>query len=292
MARSEPRQIFGVHGCTPYSRSTGLPYGELRVVKGSSLSLSSELIDNLGGSSRYPWASEEGAITSELSLNVGELPDFLYELFLGTAPTANSAETSGSISTLTDKNGTSIQDNTNGIASVHLLSGSAANLKFGSYVIRAVTASTFDVYYLSSIDAARGTNITILTDSMIVASAVGFTASVASVPALGLAWAQVGTPAFTVGDTATFEVRPVNTGSSRVRIGGLADTIFPEWGALCYAQKRGNQEMVEFDLFRVKGAGMPIPLEMGAFAAFELKAKCLYDSDKDGIFDMEFVKPS
>lgn len=291
MARQQPRSIFGVNGCTPYSRSTGLPLGELRIVKSSSLSLSGELVDLLGGASKYPWASEEGAITAEMTLSVGELPNFMFQLFLGNTPTENSAQTTGNISALTDKNGTSIQDNTNGIASVFLLSGSSANLKFGKYVVKAITASTFNLYLLSGIDAGRGTDVTILTDDMCVGSAIAFTASVASVPALGLSFAQIGTPAFTTGDTATFEVQPVNSASSNVRIGGLANQSFPEFGALVYSQKRGNQEMFELDIFRCKAAGMPLPFEMGAFAGFEVKVKCLYDSDKDGIFDMRHVQP-
>lgn len=293
MARTAPRSIFGVHGVTPYNRTTGLPYGELRVAKGSSLSMSGEQVDLTGGSSKFPWASEEGAISAEMTLNVGELPNFMFTLFLGTAPTDNAAEpTTGNISTMVDKNGTTVMDATNGIASVFLLAGSAANLKFGKYVVKALTASTFNLYLLSGIDAGRGTDISFLTDDMCVASAVAFTASVASVPALGLSWAQIGTPAFTVGDTAEFAVRPTNSLSTTVRIGGVTGQSFPEFGALVYAQKRGNQEMLELDIFRCKGAGMPLPFEMGAFAGFEVKVKCLYDETKDGLFDMRHVSPS
>ena len=294
MSRSAPKSIFGVHGVTPYSRTTGLPYGELRIAKNSSLSMQGDLIDQFGGSSKYPWASEEGAITAELSLNIGELPNFIYELFLGVAPTAASAQSSGSISTITDKNGTSIVDATNGIASVFLLSGSSANLKLGKYVVKAVGTDTFNVYLNSSIDQGRGTDTTFLTDDMCVASAVAFTASVASVPALGLSFAQIGTLAFTTSDTATFEVLPVNSSSDSVRIGGTVATSFPEYGALVYGQKRGGTtgQMIEFDCFRCKSAGMPIPFEMGAWAGFELKAKLLHDETKDGIFDMRFVSPT
>jgi hypothetical protein len=292
MSRSSPRSIFGVHGVTPYNRTTGLPYGELRVLKGSSLSLAGELQDLMGGSSKYPWASEEGSITAEMTLNIGELPNFLFTLFLGNAPSDNSAETSGNVSTAANKNGTSVINGTNGMSSVSLLSGSAANLKFGKYVIKAVSTNTFNVYYLSGIDLGRGTDGTILTDDMCVGSAVAFTASVASIPAFGLQFNQVGTPSFTTDDTATFDVRPVNTKSTTVRIGGVTGQSFPEFGALIYAQKRGNQEMMELDVFRCKGAGMPIPFEMGAFASYEIKVKCLYDESKDGLFDMRHVSPS
>jgi hypothetical protein len=290
MARNQPRSVFGVHGVTAYSRTTGIPYGELQIVKSSSISLEAELVDLMGGSSKYPWASEEGAISSEMTLNVGEIPNFIFTLFLGATPTLDAdGETSGNVSTLTNKNGSTVQHATNGIASVFLLAGSSANLKFGKYVVEAVGTAIFNVYYNSSIDAGRGTDITFLDDTLMVASSVAFTASVASVPALGLSWAQIGTPAFTTGDTATFEVRPVSTQLSTVTIGGLANQSFPEWGALVYGQKRGNGEMFEIDCFRCKSAGAPLPFEMGQFAAYELKVKLLYDSARDGLFSMRHV---
>lgn len=291
MAQSEPRIIYGVHGCTLYSRTTGIPYGELRVLKGSSLALTGELVDQMGGSQKYPWASEEGAITSELSLNVGELPNFMFTLFLGAAPTDNAAETSGNISTAVDKNGTTIIDAANGMSSVSLLSGSAANLKFGKYVIEGVGTATFNVYYSTSLDLGRGTNGTLLGDTLMIGSAVAFTSSVASIPSFGLQFNQIGTPSFTAGDTATFEVRPINSASTTVTIGGV-DQTFPEFGALVYSQKRGNYQEFEIDLFRCKAAGMPLPFEMGAFAGFEVKAKVLYDSTLAGIFAMRHVKPT
>lgn len=292
MARSNPRSIFGIHGVTPYSRTTGLPYGELRVLSSSSLELSSELVELRGGSAKYPWAAEEGEISADMTLNVGELPNFMFELFLGKAPTTLALDTNGDISTLTNKKGSSIQGASNAITAVSLLSGSAANLKFGKYVVEGQSTSAFNLYYLTGIDIGRGTNGSFLNDAMLVASSVTFTASVATVPGFGLSFAQDGTLAFTVGDTATFEVLPVHGSSSYVTIGGVVDQNFPEFGALVYAQKRGNQQMLELDCFRCKGAGMPIPFEMGAFQAYEVGVKCLYDETLDGLFKMRFVEPT
>jgi hypothetical protein len=292
MARKQPRAVFGVHGATPYNRTTGLPYGELRVVKGSSLSLQAELIELMGGSSKYSWAAEEGGITAELTLNIGELPNFMFELFLGKAPTEGSAETTGNISTLTDKNGTTIVDASNGISGVALITGSAANLKFGKYVIKALSSNTFNVYYKSGVDIGRGVDGSFLTDDLCVASALSVASATATLPDFGIEFTKAGTPAFTTGDTAEFEVRPVSSGYSTARIGGIVNQTFPEFGALVYAQRRGNQQMLELDLFRCKGAGMPLPFEMGQFGGFEVKAKVLYDDAKDGIFDMRHVEPT
>jgi hypothetical protein len=284
MSRSAPRALFGVHGVTPYNRTTGLPYGELRVLKGSSLSLQGEQQELMGGASKYAWAVEEGAISAELSLNVGQLEDFMFELFLGKAPTALSAEATGNVSTAVNKKGTTIINGTNGISAV------AAT---ASDVIVATAAGTFDLYLLSSIDTARGNNISFENDAMkLNASPLDISSATVVHAATGLTFTKAGTPAFTVGDTATFEVRPVNGGGSTVTIGSSSDTNFPEFGALVYAQKRGNQEMAEIDIFRCKAAGMPLPFEMGAFAGFEVKVKCLYDETLDGVFSFRHVKPT
>ena len=295
MALSQPRQIFGIHDAVPYNRTTGKPYGNLRVLQSSSLSLEGELIDSMGGSQKYAWASEDGAITAEMSLAFDEFPDFVSELFLGAAPTASTAETSGNVGTAANKYGSTIIDASNGISSVSLLSGSAANLKFGKYLIEAATASTFDVYYKTSVDVGRGTDGTHQSDLMkITASPLGFTASVASIPSFGLQFNQVGTPAFTFSgtpNTAEFEVRPVNSASSYVVVGALANQSFPEFGCLLYAQKRGNQQMFEVDAYRCKGVGMPLPFARAEFAAFEVTAKLLYDAALDGILKWRHVSP-
>lgn len=294
MALSEPRVIFGIHSVTPYSRTTGLPYGILKVLKGSSLSLSAELVDLTGGSSKFPWASEDGAISSEMSLKFNEYPDFMFELFLGKAPTTNAAETSGNVSTLTSV-AAGVFSATVGVASVSLKSGSAADLKFGKYIVKYVSATTVDVYYLSDIDIARGTNGTMQNDALkITATALTIaTGADVDIPNFGLKLTGgSGTIALVAGGTAEFFVRPVNTASTTVRIGAAADTTFPEFGCLVYAQKRGNNEMFEIDIFKAKAAGMPIGFEANAWSEAEVKVKLLYDSAKDGLFDLRHVKAS
>lgn len=292
MSRTAPRALFGIHGVTPYSRTTGLPYGELRVLKGSSISLTGETQQLRGGSSKYAWAVEEGAINAEMSLNVGQLEDFMFELFLGKAPTALTAETSGNVTAGTNVKGTSVINATNGISAVSATSADYADLKFGKYAIVALSANTFDLYLLSSIDIHRGTDVDFLTDAMKIEAALSVSSATAVSANTGLTFTKVGTPAFVTGDTAVFYVRPVNTGGSTVVVGSAIDTVFPEFGALVYAQKRGNQEMCEIDVYRCKAAGMPLPFEMGTFAAIEVKVECLYDDANDGVFAFRHVKPA
>lgn len=294
MALSDPRSFFGVHSVSPYSRTTGEFYGILKVLKGSSLTLQGETIDLMGGSSKYPWASEDGAITGELSLKPSEYPDFLYELFLGKAPTANSAETSGNASAPTNKKGTSVVNATTGITAT-LTVGTAADLKFGKYVIKAASSTTVDVYFSSDADLGRGANGTYQNDLLkITASALTVVAATpTAIPNFGLSVnGGSGTIGMTTGDTATFEVRPVNSKSMTVTIGGVSDQLFPEFGAIIMGQKRGNQEMVELDALRVKGVGLPINFEYNAWSEAEVKAKLLYDSTQDGVFKVRHVTPA
>jgi hypothetical protein len=292
---SDPRSFYGIHSFTPYHRSTGLPYGELRVLEESSLTMQGALTDLMGGSSKYPWATEDGEITSEISLKGSQYEDFMFELFLGTAPTANTAESTGSVSTLTNTNGTSVMNGTNGIAAagVTVTSADSGDLKFGRYVIKATGSGAFDLYIKSDIDLGRGNNGTIQSDLLkLTASPLDISSVAAVVAELGLTFTKTGTPAFTVGDTAEFSVRPVNSKSMDVRIGSPVNTVFPEFGAIVMAQKRGNQELMEIDLFRCKAAGMPLGFARNAWSKYEIKIKVLYDSVKDGIFDLRHVTPT
>jgi hypothetical protein len=293
MALTAPRVFFGVHSFTPYNRSTGLFYGIVKVLGGSSLSLGGEIIELNGGSSKYSWAAEDGVIDAEMSLKPKEYPDFLFELFLGKAPTANSAETTGNITTAANKYGTSIINASNGLDAVEVTSGDSADLKFGKYVIKATGAQAFDVYFSSDADISRGTDGSYVNDALKITSAPLSVASADAVMAdWGLTFSKVGTPAFTVGDTATFSVRPVNSKSMTVTVGATSDS-FPEFGAILMAQKRGNEEMLELDCFRCKGSGgLNIGLEEKAFSEADIKAKLLYDSTLDGVFAVRHVSPS
>ena len=289
MALSAPRSLFGIHSVSPYSRTDGTFFGELRVLENSSLSLSGETIDLLGGSNKFPWEAADGAITAEMSLAFSEYQDFVFELFLGNAPTSNSAETGGSVSGFANVKGTTVKDAANGIDVVELTSGDTADLKFGKYIIKATGANTFDLFLSSDIDMGRGTDGSYLSDDLKIASALSVASGDAVEATFGLTFSKVGTPAFTTGDTAEFYIRPINTSSMDVTIGATANQTFPNFGAVLYAQKKGDGQMLEIDAFNCKAVGMPINLQRNAFSAAEVTVKMLYDSAKDGVFKVRFV---
>lgn len=294
MALSAPRLFFGVSNFVPYSRVDGTFYGEMRVLKSSSLSLASQQVELMGGSSKYAWGVEEGGIQAELSLKFSEYPDFAFTLFLGMAPTSSSsAESSGNVSTLTNFYGSSVVNATTGIATATSLTASIANLKFGKYTVVAVSSSTVDIYLSSDIDMGRGTNGSYTTDGLKISAAQSITSGAATdFATYGFKLTGgSGTIGMTTGDTATFYVRPVNAGGyMTVRIGGALDQVFPEFGCMIYGQKRGTGEMIECEIFRAKASGFPINFEANAWSESEVKIKMLYDNSKDALFDLRFVK--
>lgn len=295
MSRSNPRSTFGIHEASFYSRTDRLFYGSALILDNSSISISGEQIKLQGGSNRYDWAVEDGQITAEMSLKIGQFENWMVELFLGKAPTALSAEASGNVSTLTNYKGTSVMHATTGIASVAALAGSEANLKFGKYTIKAVSATTVKIYIGSDIDLKRGTDVSIDDDNLSVTSAAQTITSGANtdITALGLRLAGgSGTIGMTTGDTATFEVRPIaSSGGMTVTVGGSTD-IFPEFGAILMAQARSNGELFEIDAFRCKANGMPIGFEAKAWNKPEVKAALLYDTSLNGVFGIRAVKPA
>lgn len=296
MSLSAPRAIFGVHAFTPYSRTDGLPYGTVKVLQSSSLALNGSLIDLMGGSSKYPWAVETGPISAELQLKGNDYKSFLFTLFLGFTPTDNSTEATGNVTTLTNFKGTSCKQASTGIASVAVHSGSDADLKFGKYVVKVVSATTVNVYLLGDVDIARGTDGTMQDDNLkVTASALTIVTSGAltNIPNFGLD--LVGgssTIGMTIGDTATFIVRPDNSGNTVVNIGSSSGTLFPEFGAIIHAQKRGDQELFEIDAYRCIGNGMPINFDYNKWSEYDIKVKLMYDAAQDGVYGIRAVSPS
>lgn len=291
MALSKPRTIFGVHSVTPYSRTSRIPYGEAQVVQGSTFALEGSLIELKGGSNRFTWQIEDGDIDATLSFTVSEYPNWLFELFGGKAPTVGSAEPSGAVSAITDFKGTSVVAAT-GIASVAAIpSTGAADLKMGRYVVEATAADAFKVYCLSDVDFGRGSDGSFVDDSLAIFSQTGATSgSTYDITAFGLRITMgASATAMTVGDTATFEVRPVNTFNRSVKIGGIADA-FPEFGCVIYAQKSGSGALFEIDAFKMKAIGMSLGAERKAFGQSEYSAKASYDQEKNGLCEIREVE--
>lgn len=291
---SSPRIVFGVHSISPYSRADHLPYGILKVIGSASLALQAAVEQLYGGSSRFAWAAESKTISTEMTAKVKAYPGFLFSLFLGGTVTDNAAETGGSVTTLTNFKGTSLKVATTGVASVSVKSGSEADVKFAKYVVKAVSATTVDVYELADVDNARGNSLVYQSDLLkVTATALTIaTGADVDIPNTGLKLTGgSGTIGMTTGDTATFSSRPINSGSSDIAI-GKNTTSLPAFGAVFLAQKRATAEMFEIEAYNIIGSGLPIPLDEFAFSNTELKMTLLYDSAQDRVCDIRAVIPS
>lgn len=291
MSLSQPKSIFGVYSAVAYNRSTFMPYGkQIEVIAEASLSSSGDLVELEGGASRYPWAVETGKVSAEISLKVRELPPWLFTLFGGKAPTENSAEASGATEGLANKYGTSVVAST-GIATVTVKSGEEANVKSGRYLIQVASATTVNVYALSGFDFSRGTDKEFVDDTMkITSSALTIaTTTAVEVPGFGVELTGgAGTIAMTTGDTAVYEVRAANTGSTTVTIGATSDS-YPAFGLFLVPQKRGNAETSSIRIFNCQGIGLPMPLSEKAWATHELSAKAFYDATESGVWQFRTI---
>ena len=289
MARSAKRTIFGIHSISFYNRQTKLPYGMLEVLGNGTFEMAGEQIKLKGGSNKFDWAVEQGNIESSINLTTKEYPDFLIALLLGKTPTPLAASALGTISGFKNVKGTSIQNATNGISAVIADAGNEGNLKFGKYVLKALSADEVALYCLSNVDFARGTDVDFLTDDLEVVATEEITVGANDLVGLGLSFTGVGAPAFVVGDTATFDVLPPHEGASEVVIGGLTDS-FPAFGCAIIAQKSSTGELFEIDCPNVSGSGLNLGGAEKAFTETPVTLAVAYDSSLGGIAKMRMCK--
>lgn len=276
---------YGIHSICPFRISDGLPYGILKVLGGGTMTLSSEFEELFGGSNKFAWAVEAKTISSEWTATVKSMPDFMFELFLGATVATTAASATGTVGDLAEISGNIVD--TTGIASVSALAGSDEDLKDGIYIIKAVGATTVDVYALTDIEFKKlgGAALSYINEELkITASPLTITAGGdVTIPNLGVKiTGGAGVIGMTVGATARFSVRSGHAGISTIDIGS-ASTIFPEHRQLCLGQKRANGDTFEMELYKVVGSGMPIPFEEQTFAIPELAMKLVQDSASDKV---------
>lgn len=294
MALSNPKSVFGIHSVALRNNTTGEYSGILRVLGESSLAFSGEVIPLNGGSNKYPWVVEDGLITAEVNLSFREYPSFLFSTLAGATVTENAAEASGNVSAVANYKGTSAVDATTGIASVTAEAGSEADMKFGQYIIKAVSATTVDVFASTNVDFQRGTDATYEDDLLKITASpltVPDTGGTVSIPNFGVEiTGGSGSVAFTTDDTAEFDVRPINSGSRTIDVGSTSST-FPEFGLLAYSKPQSDGRQFEVELYRVKAVGLPLPMTENAFSEASITGQAFLDSALDKVFTIREVTP-
>lgn len=285
MALSLPAGIFGVDSITFYNKLTGMPYGKvIEDITSININFTQELVNRVGGSNTFPWHVSRGDVTPEVSVTVGEYLPYMFELFFGANVTTNAAEASGNCSTLRNVSGTSAVDATTGIATATVKSGSESDLKNSMYVVKAVSATTVDVYMLAPRDRARGTNITIVSDDMkITSSPLTITASTAvEIPGTGIELTGgSGTIGMTTDDTAYFETRSINSGSS-VGYAGSDNDCFVNFGMVVQSEIDDNGYQWLFEFPNVAGGGFPINPARKQYTESEIPMQIAVGTALDG----------
>ena len=210
-----PLTNFGVHQVTFTDIVDPSIMGTGKIIDNVTPDNNQEMIDLNGGSSAYPWASAPGLASGEIALVLKQYDkNILKFLNSNLADESNivenaSGDAAGFTSVIANGKGVSVVDAATGIASIAVDSSTVAALAFGDYAVRAVSATTVDLFlntdvsgkapYIDENLKINATPITIPgTSSTVVSNGVEFTGGSGSI-------------AMIIGDVATFSVRPINT---------------------------------------------------------------------------------
>ena len=287
------RQEFGIQSVSAVSRATGLPYGMAAIVGDGSIALTASSVDNRGGSSLFPRATEITEIDSQATFNLRTWPDWIFEVFFGASVTKTAASaTDGTVSALTNYEGTTAFDAAIGVATATLKSGEAANMKSGWYMIVAADATTVDVYRVSDFQSVRGTNLYFDTDTLkITTSALTVVASAAvEIPGTGIELTGgSGVIGMTAGDVAFFQVTTPHNGISDIDL-GQTGIVFPEFELHLVGKQRGSGETAMIRCYKAQAvSGITIPFSQSDFAATDIAVKLLLDDTTGKIATMRYA---
>lgn len=293
MSLSSPRTNYGLHIMTAVNRTTGEPYGAIKVLASANAALNRDAVQLYGGSNPSPWDSSEGNIDASLSITVKEFHKMLYQL-AGYTKTEVAAESAGAVgyfntttkavvwsestSVLQNKTGTTVYNATTGIATVGLKSGSSADLKDGVYLIKAASATTVDVYAFIDNEFTEGTDVDYTTDLLKIVAGLTVTQSSATeITGTGVEFTGgSGTIALTTSDTAMFYVKSINSGSNEYVYG--SNPVPVEFELYLTTQNKGNGEFVIDHYPRVKLSSIPATMTEKEWHEAELPMTILYDS--------------
>lgn len=287
MSLPNPIASFSVYAVSIIDPTTGKPAGApIRVLESSSLNLSGENVNLMGGALRTPWNIESGDLTAEMSLSFSEYPSYLPKYLLGATVTEIPAS-NGTIDGVEELVGATILDASNGI-SINALAGSEANIKTTKYFLVATGANTADLFAASDIDFARGTSKAFIDDSLAIVKNIDLSAT-ADLADFGIQLTVVGVPAFTTGDVVGFTGTAENEGGYTFDV-GAANSKFPEFRCIVYAEQSSDGQMMELDCFRCQATGMPLGFNRKQFSSSEVTVGLKYDATRGKLYSGRTLK--
>lgn len=242
--------------------------------------ISQEAVDLRGGSSAFPWASAPGEAAAEIALTIKEYSAGVLKYFSPykyVSPTDASVvedsdgEAAGDVSAITNIIGTSVVDATTGIASI--AAAAAADLKFGDYIAKAVSATTIDIYINTDID-----NTTYIDDTLkITSAAITIPGIGGTVDSNGIEFTGGSSSiSFVTDDMAKFSVRPISTYLLKHQIGRLG-AMPKEFELMIAAERIDNRIRVAKYPKCIASGGGGLKFPYKEWAQFETTIKLLMD---------------
>ncbi len=276
MAIEKVRDFFGIKYLIPYNLTTYKPLVVLRAIGEIAFENKVDAVELMGGHTNAPYDVEFGQPSPSLTGTVREYPSELFQIMETCTVTENVAEASGSVSSPTNAQGTSIFKVSNGIQGV-TVSG-AASLIFGQYVFVALTATTLALYVNGLSDSFLDMQ------GNLVATITTTTAGSVAVAAAGITLTVVGTPNYTVGDSFYCEVRPINTGSKQILVG--TGTVPTNFGVRCIFPRKTDGVLHYIDIFNVSARGLSWKGTSREFSEFDIDWKPLARSSDGAVYQM------
>ena len=271
------KTIYGIHSMVLLDYLTHAPVSYLKAIGGANLELSGESVQLEGGSALYPLDSEIVKISSKTSFTAREYPLSAMEQMLGGSKTIYPASPLGQVVDKMNLTGAS------GDNLVISLNDASEDLKGGEYAFIFTDVDKGKLYAMSDIGGGSFED----PENLDITGEIILSDTEFDVTGYGIALASQGIPNFVSGDSCKFRIIEPDKTGEKLKVGALSST-FKEFGALVYAQKRGTNQIVYIELFRVKVYGMPISFEEKKFSEWQVDMELLYDDKRDGVF--EFVR--
>ena len=284
MSLSNPIQNFSAYSVAPYALADkiiagttykkGMPFGMFRILGDISADFVSSSVQNRGGSSYFPRASEITELNPTITMAVKESPNMLFSLFGGADVVNTPAAVGGTVVAIANMEGTSVVATT-GILSATIEVGEEGDLGLNVYVVKAVGAETVDVYAMSDIEFTRGDDLTFINDDLKITSSplTIVTDTAVSVPNSGVEITGAsGVIAMDIGDTAVYKTAAPHGGINTITF-GKAGLVFPEFGMILYSKPRNDGSFFELEIYKCASAsGLTIPMSEGEFQISDLTA--------------------
>jgi len=274
MSVNNPITSFGIYQATIQDLET-LEMFQMLILDSAEPDFSQELVDLRGGGSAFPWASAPGEANGEIKMTVKQFDAGVLKFFSpwesGSITEDTDGEASGNVSTVSNHTGTSIVAAT-GITNQPVVIPSTGTLKLGDYVLVAEDSNTLGLYVNTDVDG-----LTFIDDTLKLGTVDISTGANCDLAAAGLRFVGgASATSFTIGDKATFSVRPINSYYMQHQIGRIGAAP-REFALTIVGERLGNKIRMARYPKCISSGGAGLKFLYKDWATFETTIKILQD---------------